>query len=62
MLKRELPLQFEESCFWTDSQTVLKYINNETKRFHTYVANIVASIREATKVKVEVHQFKEQSS
>jgi len=47
MLRKELSLQLEESCFWTDSQTVLKYINNETKRFHTFVANRVASIREA---------------
>uniref|UniRef100_UPI003AB10089 uncharacterized protein n=1 Tax=Centroberyx gerrardi TaxID=166262 RepID=UPI003AB10089 len=50
MLRKELPLQLEKSCFWTDSQTVLKYINNETKRFHTFVANRVASIREATNV------------
>lgn len=29
---------------------MLKYINNETKRFHIFVANRVASIREATSV------------
>ena len=50
MLRNEMPLDLEESCFWTDSQTVLKYINNDTKRFHTFVANRVASIRETTKV------------
>ena len=50
MLRKELSLQLEKSCFWTDSQTVLKYINNETKRFHTFVANTVASIREPTNV------------
>lgn len=50
MLRKELSLQLEESCFWTDSQTVLKYINDDTKRFHTFVANRVASIREATNV------------
>jgi len=35
-----------ESHFWTDSQTVLKYINSETSRFHTFVANRVGEIRE----------------
>ena len=34
--------------FWTDSTTVLKYICNETRRFHTFVANRVSVIREAT--------------
>lgn len=48
MLRKELPLPLESSCFWTDSQTVLKYINNKTKRFHTFVANRVAAIREVT--------------
>lgn len=48
MLKKELTLSLSSSCFWTDSQTVLKYINNNSKRFHTFVANRVAAIREAT--------------
>ncbi|XP_055501665.1 uncharacterized protein LOC129703327 [Leucoraja erinacea] len=34
MLKKELQFQLEESTFWTDSTTVLKYINNESKRFY----------------------------
>ena len=48
MVKAELQLQLEESCFWTDSSTVLKYINNENKRFKTFVANRVAAIRKET--------------
>ena len=28
--------------FWTDSMTVIRYIANESKRFHTYVANRIA--------------------
>ena len=35
-----------ESHLWTDSMTVLKYIENETSRFHTFVANRVEEIRE----------------
>ena len=50
MLKAELQLELEVSTFWTDSTTVLKYIRNETKRFHTYVANRISIIREATAV------------
>ena len=33
-----------ESHLWTDSMTVLKYIENETSRFHTFVANRVEEI------------------
>lgn len=36
------------SVFWTDSQTVLKYIGNDYTRFKTYVANRVALIRDNT--------------
>lgn len=50
MLKAELQLNLESSIFWTDSTTVLKYIGNETKRFHTFVANRISAIREATVV------------
>ncbi len=49
MLKKELRLQLQESVFWTDSTSVLKYVMNEDKRFHTFVANRVSIIREATK-------------
>ncbi len=49
MLKKELRLQLQELVFWTDSTSVLKYVMNEDKRFHTFVANRVSIIREATK-------------
>nr|XP_055065256.1 uncharacterized protein LOC129447515 [Misgurnus anguillicaudatus] len=50
MLKKELQLDLDKSMFWTDSQTVLKYIANNAKRFHTFVANRVTVIRDATDV------------
>lgn len=50
MLRKELQLDLTPSIFWTDSMTVLRYVANETKRFHTFVANRVAVIREATDV------------
>lgn len=37
MLRTELQLDLKESCFWTDSTSVLKYIKNENKGFLTFV-------------------------
>ena len=34
--------------FWTDSTVVLGYINNESRRFHVFVANRVQQIRDHT--------------
>lgn len=45
MLKAELELELSQSVFWTDSTSVLKYIGNEDKRFHMFVANRVSAIR-----------------
>ena len=44
MLEKELNMKLQISTFWTDSTSVLKYIHNQTKRFHTYVANRIAVI------------------
>jgi len=49
MLKKALRLQLQESIFWTDSTSVFKYVMNEDKCFHTFVANRVFIIREGTK-------------
>lgn len=48
MLKEELALRVDREYFWTDSQVVLGYINNEARRFHVFVANRVQRIREAS--------------
>ena len=48
LIKAELELNDLESIrehFWTDSQVVLGYINNESKRFKVFVANRVQLIR-----------------
>lgn len=44
---KELQLDLTPSVLWMDNITVLKYITNETKRFHTLVANRVVVIHEA---------------
>ena len=48
LLHRELRLPLSTSTFWTDSNIVLQYIKNSSKRFHTFVANRVALIHEGT--------------
>ena len=49
MLKRaiEMPLS-NPSVFWTDSMSVLRYVKNENRRFHTFVANRIAIIRDSS--------------
>ena len=48
MLKRELDIEVDQSYFWTDSQIVLGYITNVTRRFHIFVENRVSKIRQLT--------------
>ncbi|XP_052799373.1 uncharacterized protein LOC128230989 [Mya arenaria] len=44
-----LGISIETFTFHTDSMVVLGYINNNTRRFHTYVSNRVEQIRRSTK-------------
>lgn len=48
-LDLELQLQLDEAIFWTDSITVLKYIENDGAQYKTFVANEVSFIKETTK-------------
>lgn len=48
MLQEEMQIPLQQSIFWTDSMMVLKYIDNETARYKTFVANRITLIREAT--------------
>ena len=48
MIARELDEPAESKTYWTDSNTVLKYIRNDKKRFHVFVANRMQTIRNAT--------------
>ena len=48
MLVRELNISFENITYWTDSTIVLAYINNNEKRFHTFVANRLSIIHEGS--------------
>jgi hypothetical protein len=48
LLHQELNYEGIVDIFWTDSKVVLRYINNDAKRFHIFVANRVQQIRECT--------------
>ncbi|KAK0147980.1 hypothetical protein N1851_012347 [Merluccius polli] len=49
LMKRELRMDLKESVLWTNSTTVLRYIDNDGARFKTFVANRVSTIRENTR-------------
>ena len=51
MLRKEMTIhsKFKE-YFWTDSQTVLSYINSNSERFKIFVANRVQLIKENSDV------------
>ena len=42
--RQELSIPIDQSKFWTDSTCVLRYIENQDKRFQTFVANRIAAI------------------
>ena len=48
MIAKELDEPAESKTYWTDSTTVLKYIRNDKKHFHVFVANRVQTIRDVT--------------
>ena len=41
-------MKLGESVFWTDSTAVLRYIRNESRRYHTYVGNRIAMIHDGS--------------
>ena len=47
-LREELELTIDKSVFWSDSTSVLQYIRNQGRRFRTFVANLLAVIRDGS--------------
>ena len=39
MVSRELEFSLSKVVYWTDATVVLRYLNNTTSRFQTFVAN-----------------------
>ncbi|XP_015767481.1 PREDICTED: uncharacterized protein LOC107346225 [Acropora digitifera] len=50
MFRKELELPITSSVFWTDSTSVLRYIRNNDKRFHTFVSNKLTVIHDGSSV------------
>ena len=50
MFRKELELLITSSVFWTDSTSVLRYIRNDDKRFHTFVSNRLTVIHDGSSV------------
>ena len=48
LLRQELQYENLQEIFWTDSEVVLSYISNDSRRFHVFVANRVQQIRSQT--------------
>lgn len=46
MLKSKLDIEDTKCYYYTDSEIVIGYINNEARRFHVYVGNRVQHIRD----------------
>ena len=45
---KELDFLIDAKHFWTDSTTVLKYLNNDSARYQRFISNRVAFIRSST--------------
>ncbi|XP_060566919.1 uncharacterized protein LOC132725749 [Ruditapes philippinarum] len=48
MLKSEIDIKLDESVFWTDSMAVLRFIENSSARFQTFVANRLSVIHDGS--------------
>ena len=47
-IKRELKQEITSETFWTNSMVTLGYIQNESRRFHVFVANRAQEIQDKT--------------
>ena len=46
LIREEIEYAIDSSVFWTDSTCVLRYVENDERRYQTFVANRVSAIRE----------------
>ena len=51
MLREKLDVHVDDEIFWTDSQVVLGYINNDVRWFKVFVANHIQQICDQTSTK-----------
>lgn len=48
VVKQELTVVIKDTIFWSDSKTVLQYTADKSRHFHTFMANRVSEIHDAT--------------
>jgi hypothetical protein len=48
LLIQEMDYKFDGVKYWTDSMSVIRYIQNQASRFHTFVANRLTTIHEGS--------------
>ncbi|XP_076047301.1 uncharacterized protein LOC143028822 [Oratosquilla oratoria] len=61
-VRRELDIPLLKSNFWSDSTVALAYIQNETRRFKTFVPNRITVIRQVSEANQWRHVSGEESS
>ena len=49
-IKKEVTCKFDETVLWSDSKVVINYIQNESRRFHTFVANRISEIHTSSSI------------
>ena len=49
-VKTEHDMTVHETVYWSDSSTVLQWINSESRRFNTFVANRISEIQDSSDV------------
>ena len=54
LIQKELQLLHVKETFWTDSEIVLGYIRNESRKFKVFVANRIEMIRDHA----DIHQWR----
>ena len=50
LVRREHDMKIDSCHFWSDSQTVLRWIKSESRQYQTFVANRIAEIQDASAV------------
>ena len=60
-IQDHMGLEMSKVTYWTDSEIVLKYIQNDTKKFHVFVANRISTIRSMSDVQQWKHVASEQN-
>ncbi|XP_043220536.1 uncharacterized protein LOC122380951 [Amphibalanus amphitrite] len=48
LIKRETTYHIDETLFWTDSAVVLRFLQNESRRFHTFISNRIAEVQHSS--------------